>query len=41
MNQAFAIANKATLTRDELDGQHRQSFFIHDRGVAIKATEQS
>ena len=41
MNQAFAIANKATLTRDELDEQHRQSFFIHDqRGVAIKATEQ-
>ena len=41
MNQAFAIANKATLTRDELDEQHRQSFFIHDqRGVAIRATEQ-
>ena len=41
MNQAFAIANKATLTREELDEQHRQSFFIHDqRGVSIKATEQ-
>ena len=41
MNQAFAIANKATLTREELDEQHRQSFFIHDqRGVAIKALEQ-
>ena len=41
MNQAFAIANKATLTREELDEQHRQSFFIHDqRGVSIKAKEQ-
>ena len=41
MNQAFAIANKATLTREELDEQHRQSFFIHDqRGVAAKALEQ-
>ena len=41
MNHAFAIANKATLTREELDEQHRQSFFIHDqRGVSIKATEQ-
>lgn len=41
MNQAFAIANKATLTREELDEQHHQSFFIHDqRGVSIKATEQ-
>ena len=41
INQAFAIANKATLTREEADEQHRQSFFIHDqRGVSIKATEQ-
>lgn len=41
MNQAFAIANKATLSREELDEQHRQSFFIHDqRGVAAKALEQ-
>ncbi|MCY7408334.1 MAG: Rpn family recombination-promoting nuclease/putative transposase [Alkalinema sp. CAN_BIN05] len=41
MNHAFAIANKATLTREELDEQHRQSFFIHDqRGVAVKALEQ-
>ena len=41
MNQAFAIANRATLTREELDEQHRQSFFIHDqRGVAAKALEQ-
>ena len=41
ISQAFAIANKAGLNREELDEQHRQSFFIHDqRGVAVKATEE-
>ena len=41
IKQAFAIANKATLTRDELDELEHQAFFIQDqRGAIVKAVKQ-
>ena len=41
IKQAFEIANKATLTRDELDEIEHQAFFIQDqRGVIAKAVKQ-
>jgi predicted transposase/invertase (TIGR01784 family) len=41
IEQAFAMANRATLTEDELDELEHQLIFIQDqRGAITKATEQ-
>ncbi|MCL6584124.1 MAG: Rpn family recombination-promoting nuclease/putative transposase [bacterium] len=41
ISKAFQIANKANLTREELDDQERREMFIQDqRGAIIKAIEQ-
>ena len=41
IQQAFDIANRATLTREELDELEHQSFFIQDQqGAIVKALKQ-
>ena len=41
IQQAFEIANRATLTREELDELEHQSFFIQDQqGAIVKALKQ-
>jgi len=40
IKKAFAIANQANLTREELDDLEHRAVFIHDQRNAIKKAER-